>query len=123
MPPSDVPRTLLPSSRELVLEELVDEAGGAGCAVGFDWVVADFVGELFEHGFGEGVWVELVVLEAKPGVVAGQSGADVVILLEAFAQRDVNERHPGGVSSIVVVSPPWTMARSAAVSQRNSRST
>ena len=71
---------------------------------GWPMVLGDRGGEVIEIGAGE--------VHAAAGAVAVEAVADMEVLLEVVGEREVQERAFGPASSMVVVRPPWTTARS-----------
>ena len=94
--------------------------GGAGGAVGLDRPVVDGAADLGGDGGGDGVGVAGGVVHPPARPVAVQAVGDVEVLLEVVGKREVEERPRLAVSSMQVVRPPCTTARSQAARCRYS---
>ena len=102
------------AARPAALDQLGDQRRRPRGAVPLHRSRGDGPVDLLRDGLGDRVRVGGVVVHVPAGAVAVEAVADVAVLLEVVAQREVQERPPGRASSIVVVSPPWTTARSHA---------
>src|SRR5215510_12310404 len=79
-----------------LLDEFGDELGGAGRAVGLNVAVADGLAGQFGDVGGDEIGVGGGVVHALAGAVAVKPVADVEVLLEVVAEREVQERALGG---------------------------
>src|SRR6202044_97399 len=77
-------------------EQLRDEGGGPGGAVGRHRQVVERTGDLRHHRVGALVRVCLPVTHPATGPVPFEPVPDVVLLLEMAGQREVEERLAGG---------------------------
>src|SRR5215207_11324687 len=73
-------------------EQLGDPRRGEGSAVGLDRDVLDVAPDLLFDGCRDHLWRRGVEVHAAPCPVAVQAVADVEVLLEVMAQREVEER-------------------------------
>jgi hypothetical protein len=74
------------------LEQLHEVPGRSGGAVGLDIAVVDLAADLFGDRRRDPLWRGVVEVHATTGPVAFEPMADVEVLLEVVAQREVEER-------------------------------
>src|SRR5262245_10012543 len=86
--------TLASSGREL--EQIGQQAGGAGGAVGGDRTVGDGAPDLGGDRVGQGGGVGVVELHAPAGPVSAQPVRDMEVLLKMVPEWHIDERPAGG---------------------------
>ncbi len=80
------------SADDLKLEQLHEASGGTGGAVGLDIAVFDVAADLLGDRRRNPLWRGVIEVHATTGSVAFEPMADVEVLLEVVAQREVEER-------------------------------
>jgi hypothetical protein len=78
------------------LEEVGEQGGGAGGAVGGNGAVVDVAADLGGDGGGDVGRARVLVVHVLPGAVALEPVADVEVLLEVVAERELQERPLAG---------------------------
>ena len=91
--------------------ELVDELACPLGAIGFDGQVVERSAQLLDDGGCEVVGGDRRYIHPAAGAVTVESVGYVDLLLEVPLQREIEEGRRLAVSSIAVVRPPCTIAR------------